>query len=57
MVDGDLTGGGEHTIQYTDDMLYSCTPETCIILLSHVTPINSINWIFKIIKLKNKWNK
>ena len=25
---GDLTWGGEHTIQYTDDVLQNCTPET-----------------------------
>ena len=37
-----LTLGGEHTIQYTDDILQNYTPETCIILLTNVTPINSI---------------
>ena len=36
----DLTQGGEHTIQYTDDVLQDCTPETYIILLTNVTPIN-----------------
>ena len=39
---GDLTWGGEHIIQYTDDVLYNCTPETYVILLTNVTPINSI---------------
>ena len=39
---GDLTWGGEHTTQYTDDVLQNCTPETYIILLTNVTPINSI---------------
>ena len=46
--------GGEHTLQCTDDVLWSCVPETCIILLTsviilltNVYPINSI-------KRKNK---
>ena len=38
----DLTWGGEHTIQYTDDVLWNCAPEACVILLTSVTPINSI---------------
>ena len=38
----DLTWGGEHTIQYTDDVLFNCTPETYIILLANVTPRNVI---------------
>ena len=38
----DLTWGGEHTIQGTDDVLWNCAPETCIILLRSVTPINSV---------------
>ena len=38
----DLTGDGEHAVQYTDDALYNCTPETCIILLINVILINSI---------------
>ena len=33
-----LTWGGEHTIQCTDDVLWKCTPESCIILLISVTP-------------------
>ena len=45
VMEGDLTWGGEHTIQYTDDVLLNCTPETCIILLTNVTPINSIKTI------------
>ena len=28
-----LDWGGEHTIEYTDDILWNCTPETYIILL------------------------
>ena len=43
-MEGDLTLGGEHTTQYTDDVLWKCTPETCIILLTNVTPINSIKF-------------
>ena len=39
---GDLTWGGEHTVQCTDGVLWSCAPETCIILLTSVTPINLI---------------
>ena len=39
---GDLTWGGEHTIQYTDDGLQNCIPETYIILLTNVTQIYSI---------------
>ena len=27
-MEGDFAWGGEHTIQYTDDKLYSCIPET-----------------------------
>ena len=42
VMEGDLTWGGEHTIQYTDDILQNRTPETFIILLTNVTPINSI---------------
>ena len=47
MVTGDVTWSGEHTIQYTDDVLQNCVPETCIILLTSVTLVNSI-------KIKNK---
>ena len=39
---GDLTWGGEHTIQCTDDVLWNCAPETCVILLTSVTPIHAI---------------
>ena len=38
----DQTMGGEHTMQYTYDILQSCAPETYIILLTSVTPTNSI---------------
>ena len=38
----DLTLGGECTRQYADDVLQCCTLETCMVLLTNVTPINSI---------------
>ena len=41
-MEGDLTWGGEHAIQYIDDVLQDCAPKTCIMLLSSVTPIDSI---------------
>ena len=41
-MEGDLTWGDEHTIQYTDDVLQNCTPETYITLLTNVITINSI---------------
>ena len=41
-MDGDLTWGGGHTTQCTDDVLQNHAPETCIISLTGVTPINSI---------------
>ena len=43
VIEGDLPWDGEHTGQYTDDVLQNCTPETYIILLTNVTPIHSIN--------------
>ena len=48
-MEGDLPWGGEHTIQHTDDVLQNHIPETDIILLINVTPINSIK-----LKTKNK---
>ena len=42
MVTEDLTLGGEHTMQYTSDVLQNCTFRTCIILLTNATPINLI---------------
>lgn len=40
MMDGDLSWGGEPTIECTDDVL-NCAPETGTILLISITPINS----------------
>ena len=42
MMDGDLSLGDEHTIQCIDDVLQNHAPETCTILLTSITPINSI---------------
>ena len=39
---GNLTWGGEHTVQQADDALYNHTPKTYITLLTNVTPIISI---------------
>ena len=39
LMEGELTSVGEHTIQYTDDVLQNCTPETYMILLTNITPI------------------
>ena len=41
-MEGDLTWGGEHTIQCTGDALENYTPEAYIILLTNVTSVNSI---------------
>ena len=41
-MEGDLTLGGEHTIQCTDDVLQNYTSEIYTILLTSVIPINSI---------------
>ena len=49
-MEGDMTWGDEHTIQYTVDVPQNYTPETYITLLTNVTPINSI----KKEKLQNK---
>ena len=42
VIKGDFICSGEHTIQYTDDVLKNCIPEIDIILLTNVTLINSI---------------
>ena len=42
VVEGELTWGIEHTIQYTDGVLEDWTPKTYLILLANVTLINSI---------------
>ena len=40
VMEGDLTWGGEHSLQYTDALFQNCTSETYIILLTNVTAIN-----------------
>lgn len=42
MLDGDWTCGGGHSIQCTGDVLWNYAPETCVIVLTYVTPIHSI---------------
>ena len=42
VMEGDLSWGGEHTIQYTGDALQNGTHETYIISLTNFTPINSV---------------
>ena len=41
-VERDFTLGSECRMQYAGDVLLSCTLETCMVLLTIVTPINSI---------------
>ena len=41
-MDGDVAWGGEHTAQCTNDVFWSCAPDTCIILLTRVIPINLV---------------
>ena len=43
VMEGDLTWGGEHTIQYTDYVSWNCTSETYITLFFNVSSFNSIN--------------
>ena len=38
----EVTHIGEHTIHYTDEVIWNCTPEIYIVLLTNVTSINSI---------------
>lgn len=39
VMDGDVTWGGEHTIQGSDDVLWDGAPETYIVLTS-ATPVD-----------------
>ena len=45
-MEGDMTWGA-NTVQYTDDGLQNCTPETYIILLTNVTLISLMKIILK----------
>ena len=40
VTEGDLTRGGEHTVQCIGDVLWTCACETCVMLLTSVTPIH-----------------
>ena len=40
VMEDDLTLGGGHTVQYTDDVSQNYTLETCIISSTNVTPTN-----------------
>ena len=42
VMEGDSTWGVKHTVQFTDGVLWNGTPDTYIILLTNVTPINLI---------------
>lgn len=42
VVEGDLTLGSKHRMQYTDDVLQNCTFETYRILLPNVTAMSLI---------------
>ena len=44
---GDLTWDDEYTVQHTHDVLQNCTLERYVILLTKVTPINSIKAFLK----------
>ena len=52
-MEGDLTQGSEHTIQYTDDVLQNVAVEMYTILLTNVTPINSMKILKHTQKEKN----
>ena len=43
----DFAWGERHIILCADDVLLSCTLETCMVLLTNVAPINSIKRINK----------
>ena len=46
----DLTLAGELPMQFAGDGLDSCTVETCVVLLTSVTPINAMKKKFDILK-------
>lgn len=50
----DLILGGDCTMQCADDVVFSCTLSTCMVLLINVMPINSIK--NKVKKLKKDLN-
>ena len=48
-----MTWGYVHTMQYADDVLQNRTPETYILTLTNVTPINSRKKTCYIMKYQN----
>ena len=50
-MEGDLTCGAEHTVQYASDALQICAPGTCVTLLPISTPMN----LTKVKKSKTVW--
>ena len=52
-VERDFTLGSECRMQYAGDVLLSCTLETCMVLLTIVTPINSIKKMKKILNIND----
>lgn len=53
VMDRNMTWGGEHPVQCTDDVLYNCAPEACIIFLTNAIIINPIKRE-KITELENR---
>ena len=55
VMEEDLTSGGEHTLQCTNDVLYNYIPETYMILLTNVTPTNSMKtWWYREKEKRNR---
>ena len=48
VMEGDLTWGSECIIKCTDEVLQNCTPETYVMLLTNITPINSVKILLRI---------
>ena len=51
VMDGDLTLGGEHTIQCTHDELWNCISENCILSIISVILIHSTKMFLNIKKI------
>ena len=45
VMEGEMTLGGEYTIQYKNDELYNSILETYLILLTNVTSITSMTFL------------
>ena len=54
VIERDLTCD-EHIIQYTEDVLWNCVPETHIVLSTSVTPINSMKKKIKSIAIQKSF--